>query len=120
MVANSAALDVLRDELPRAIRWVEFRPERPAGAASPHGLSYRITDRGQRAAAQDDVPEDFTPVMTRLSAADLATLDTLITAGIVNSRAEGVLWAVGRLREHPAYNRLQQQIHESDELRTQF
>jgi hypothetical protein len=46
------------------------------------------------------MPEDFTPVMTQLSAADLATLDTLITAGIVNSRTEGVRWAVGRLREH--------------------
>jgi hypothetical protein len=102
VVANGAALDVLRDELPRVIGWVEFRPEGPAGAASPHGLSYRITDRGRRAAAPDDVPEDFTPVMTRLGPADLATLDSLITAGIVNSRAEGVRWAVGRLREHPA------------------
>jgi len=103
LVANSAALDVLRDELvPRLIEWVEFRPESPAGVASPHGLSYRITDRGRRAAAQDDVPEDFTPVMTRLGPADLATLDGLITAGIVNSRAEGVRWAIGRLREHPA------------------
>jgi hypothetical protein len=64
------------------------------------------------------MPEDFTPVMTQLSAADLATLDTLITAGIVNSRTEGVRWAVGRLREHPAYTRLQQQIFESDELKT--
>jgi hypothetical protein len=80
----------------------------------------RTADSGQRAAAQDDVPEDFTPVMTQLSAADLATLDTLITAGIVNSRAEGVRWAVGRLREHPAYTRLQQQIYESNELKTQF
>ena len=102
VVANGAALDVLRDELPRSIRWVEFRPESPAGAASPHGLSYRITDLGQQAATQDDVPEDLTPVMTRLGPADLATLDSLITAGIVNSRAEGVRWAIGRLREHPA------------------
>ncbi len=102
VVANSAALDVLRDELPRSIRWVEFRPESPAGAASPHGLSYRITDRGQQAATQHDVPENLTPVMTRLGPADLATLDSLIKAGIVNSRAEGVRWAIGRLREHPA------------------
>lgn len=102
VVANGAALDVLRDELPRVVGWVEFRPESPAGPASPHGLSYRITDRGRRAVAPDDMPEDFTPVMTRLGPADLATLDSLITAGIVNSRAEGVRWAVGRLREHPA------------------
>jgi hypothetical protein len=102
VVANSAALDVLRDELPCVIGWVEFRPESPAGAASPHGLAYRITDRGRRAVAPDDVPEDFTPVMTRLGPTDLAILDSLITAGIVNSRAEGVRWALGRLREHPA------------------
>ena len=119
VVANSAALDVLRDELPRSIRWVEFRPESPAGAASPHGLSYRITERGRRAAAQDDVPENFTPVMTRLGPTDLATLDSLITAGIVNSRAEGVRWALSRLREHPAYAQLQQQAHQDDEPRTQ-
>jgi len=102
VVASSAALGVLRDALPSSIRWVEFRPESPAGAAGPHGLAYRITDRGQRAAARDDVPEDFTPVMTRLGPADLATLDSLITAGIVTSRADGVRWAIGRLREHPA------------------
>jgi hypothetical protein len=98
VVASSAALDVLRDELPSVIRWVEFRPEPPAGAASPHGLAYRITDRGRRAAALDG----FVPVMTRLGPADLATLDGLVTAGIVNSRAEGVRWAIGRLREHRA------------------
>ena len=50
VVANGAALDVLRNELPSVIRWVEFRPENPAGAASPHGLSYRIqtADSGLR------------------------------------------------------------------------
>jgi len=40
--------------------------------------------------------------MTRLGPADLATLDGLVTAGMVSSRAEGVRWAIGRLREHPA------------------
>jgi hypothetical protein len=102
VVANSRALDVLRDELPLVIRWVEFRPESPTGRASPHGLAYRITDRGRRAPAPDDVPEDFTPVMVRLGSADLATLDSLITAGIVNSRAQGLRWALSRIREHPS------------------
>jgi hypothetical protein len=103
LVANDAALGVLGNELvPRVIRWAEFRPDSPTGAASPYGPSYRITDRGRRTAAPDDVPEDFTPVMTRFGPADLAALDNLITAGIVNSRAEGVRWAVSRLREHPA------------------
>jgi hypothetical protein len=102
VVANSRALDMLRDELPLVIRWVEFRPESPTGPASPRGLAYRITDRGRRAAAPDDVPEDLTPVMVRLGSADLATLDSLITAGIVNSRAQGLRWALSRIREHPS------------------
>jgi hypothetical protein len=98
---NEAALGVLREELPRAIVWVEFRPESQAGAVSPQGLSYRITDRGRSAAARDESPEDLTPVMVRLGRADLVTLDSLITAGIVNSRAEGLRWALSRIREDP-------------------
>lgn len=118
LVANRAALDVLRDDLPLVIRWAEFRPEPPAGTASPLGLSYRITDRGQRAAAPGDMPDDLTPVMVRLGAADLATVDTLIGAGVVTSRAEGLRWALSRLRDHPAYAQLQQQARENDELKT--
>jgi hypothetical protein len=86
LTANDAAVGVLREELPYVIGWVEFRPESQTGAASPRGLSYRITDRGRPDAARDERPEDLTPVMVRLGSADLATLDSLITAGIVNSR----------------------------------
>ena len=119
VTANRAALGLLGDELLPVIAWVEFCPDSPRGSANPHRLAYRITDRGRRAAAPDAGPEDFTPAMTRLGPADLATLDTLISAGIVNSRAEGLRWAVGRLREHPAYVRVQQQVH-ADELKTQL
>jgi len=59
-------------------------------------------------------------VMTRLGAADLATVDTLIAAGIANSRAEILRWAVGRIREHPAYAQLQDRVHEISELKAQF
>ena len=58
--------------------------------------------------------------MVRLGAADLATVDTLITAGVVNSRAGGLPWALSRLREHPAYARLQQRVHEIGELKARF
>ncbi len=109
VTANAAALGVLRDGLPHVIGWVEFRPEVQAGTASPHGLSYRITDPGRTTAARDEAPDDRTPVMVRLGAIDLATLDTLITAGVVTSRAEGLRWALSRLRGHPAYAQLQQQ-----------
>ena len=119
VTASAAALGVLRDGLPGVIGWAEFRPEGEARAASRGGLSYRITDRGRAAAAHDEAPEDLTPVMARLGAVDLATVDTLITAGIVNSRAEGLRWALSRLREDPAYARLQQQARENDEPKIQ-
>ena len=58
--------------------------------------------------------------MTRLGPADLATVDTLITAGIANSRAEILRWTVGRVREHPAYAQFQEGVHEINELKAQF
>ena len=57
---------------------------------------------------------------TRLGAADLATVDTLITAGIASSRAEVLRWAIGRIRENPAYAQLQDRVHEINELKTKF
>jgi len=110
VTANAAALGVLRDKLPRFISWVEFLPEGPASAHSPHRLAYRITDRGPRASTPDEVPDNLTPVMTRLGPADLAAVDALITAGIANSRAEAIRWAVGRIREHPAYAQVQEPV----------
>ncbi len=101
VMANAAALGVLRDGLPEVIGWVEFRPEGEARTAAPHDLAYRITDRARAPQARDEAPDDRTPVMVRLGAADLATLDALITAGVVNSRAEGLRWALSRLRERP-------------------
>lgn len=119
VTANAAALSVLADGLPPVIGWAEFRPEGEAWPASAGGLSYRIADRRHPAAAHDEAPEERTPVMVRLGAVDLATVDTLITAGIVNSRAEGLRWALSRLREHPAYAHLQQQAGENDDSATQ-
>jgi hypothetical protein len=119
-VANGAALDKLSTELPSFIEWVEFRPDNPTGAAVPEGLSYRIVRHRKRAAPPDKAPQELTPVMARLGPADLSTLDTLINAGIANSRAEALRWAVGRIRDHPAYAQLQQRIHEIDELKAQF
>jgi len=115
VTANAAALGVLRDQLPPVIGWAEFRPQGEARPARAGGLSYRIADRGHPAAARDDAPDDGTPVMVRLGTADLAAVDALITAGIVNSRAEGLRWALSRLQEHPAYARLQQQASKDDD-----
>jgi hypothetical protein len=119
--ANGAAIKKVRDALPRFIQWIEILPDRPSGAAErPHGPILRIGGRGGRSRTPDEMSEELTPVMTRLGPADLATVDTLITAGIANSRAEVLRWAVGRIRERPAYAQLQQRVNEIDELKAQF
>jgi len=118
--ANRDVLRKLRDELPRFIGWVEFRADSPGAAGGPHGPVLRLGGPGGRAKALDEVSEELTPVMTRLGAADLTTVDTLITAGIASSRAEVLRWAVGRIREHPAYAQLQERVQEISELKAQF
>ena len=119
--ANGAAVKHAVHDLPRFIQWIEFLPDRPSGAAGrPHGPVLRIGGRGEGARTPDEMSGELTPVMTRLGPADLATVDTLVTAGIANSRAEVLRWAVGRIREHPAYAQLQQRVHEIDELKAQF
>jgi hypothetical protein len=117
--ANRAVIKKVRDDLPRFIGWVEFRPDR-AGGAGPHGPILRLGMRGGRAGTPDEVSEELTPVMTRLGPADLATVDTLITAGIASSRAEVLRWAMGRIRENPAYAQLQERVHEIGQLKAQF
>ena len=52
-----------------------------------------------------------------LGAVDLATLDTLITAGIAASRAEAARWALARIREQPAYARLSERARGPGEPR---
>jgi hypothetical protein len=64
-----------------------------------------------------DAARDFASVQTRLSPADLATVDTLITAGIASSRAEVLRWAIGRIRENPAYAQIQERAREIDDLK---
>ena len=81
---------------------------------------HRIGGRGGRGRTPSQVSDELTPVMTRLGAADLRTVDTLITAGIANSRAELLRWAIGRIRENPAYTQIQERVHEIGELKAQF
>jgi hypothetical protein len=59
-------------------------------------------------------------VRTNLAPADLATVDALITAGIVSSRAEAMRWAIGRIRENPPYAQIQEKAREISELKAQF
>jgi hypothetical protein len=64
--------------------------------------------------------EDLTPAHIRLGPADLATLDALITTGAAASRAEAVSWILARIRERPAYARLDERARELDELKAHF
>jgi hypothetical protein len=117
--ANREVLRKLYDELPRAVGWVEFVADGQSGAAGVRGPIIKIGGRGGRGVPLDEAGE-LTPVMTRLGPADLATVDMLITAGIATSRAEVLRWALGRIREHPAYAQIQERVHEIDELKAQF
>jgi hypothetical protein len=62
----------------------------------------------------------LTPVMARLGPEELETLDTLIAVGIAGSRAEGVRWALARIRERPAYEQIRAHSREIEELKAQF
>jgi hypothetical protein len=62
----------------------------------------------------------LTPVMARLGQEELETVDTLITAGIAGNRAEAVRWALARIRERPAFEKLRERAREIEELKAQF
>ena len=47
-------------------------------------------------------------------------MDALITAGIASSRAEVMRWAIGRIRENPAYAQIQERAREISELKDRF
>jgi hypothetical protein len=118
--ANRERIRKLNDWLPRFVAWLEFQSDSPGGADKPRHHALKIA-RGSRAAKPlDEASEELTPVMTRLGPADLATVDMLITAGIAGSRAEILRWAVGRIRENPAFGQLQDRVREIDELKAQF
>jgi hypothetical protein len=121
--ANRERLKKLHDELPRVIAWVEFQADSPDETDETEKRRRHVLKigRGGRAARPlDDAAEELTPVMTRLGPADLAAVDMLITAGIAGSRAEVLRWAVGRIRENPAYAQLQDRVREISELKARF
>jgi hypothetical protein len=119
--ANSEGLDRLHDGLLPSIAWIQFFPDTPERQAAPsrpdwgHVRSFL----GNRTNMLEAMP-DFTRVATLLGPADLATVDALIMAGVATSRAEVLRWAVGRIRENPAYTGLQERAREMDELKAQF
>jgi hypothetical protein len=75
-------------------------------------------------AALPDIQErehgEATPLLARLGSAGLETLDTLIMTGIAATRAEATRWALDRIRERPAYQRLCELRSDVGKLRNEF
>jgi hypothetical protein len=111
--ARRKAFSKLGEQLRPVAWWIEFR----ASGEARHRGTLRSNLRKPELA---EVDGELTPVMTRLGPPDLATVDTLITAGIATSRAEVLRWAVARIREHPVYAQIQQRVNEISELKAQF
>jgi hypothetical protein len=116
--AHRAAIENLRKKVARKMPFigrVEFTfPPQPGKRGSPvHSMSVSPPDRTATG-------RNLTPVMARLDPSDVAVLDTLITAGIVSNRADGVRWALTRIRERPSYTQLREHIGKIDELKAQL
>jgi hypothetical protein len=117
MFRNKTAMTEFRRYLARNVpeaAQLEFTLDEAAGReATRTVLSLR------RSTAEENAP-GLTPVMARLRPVDLETLDALITAGIVANRAEGLRWALARIRERPAYGQLRERAREIERLKTEF
>ena len=116
--AHGAVIEDLREKVARKmpfIRRVEFTfPVQPGERGHPV-ISMSVGPPDRTATGRN-----LTPVMARLDPSDLEVLDALITAGIVSNRAEGVRWALTRIRERPAYTQLREHIGKIDELKAQL
>ena len=125
---HHAAFTELREELNKlpVPVMLQFVAGGKRGEGEPRGPIIQMI--GRRAGAGADGPGGageapgaaLTPVMARLGADDLETLDTLIAAGVATSRAEAVRWALARIRERPAYGQLRARTREIEELKSQF
>lgn len=119
--ANRQAITSLhRDSQLPSIAWISLIPDTPDRRAPDAVLwGFPSFALGMRSDVADEAP-GFASVRTNLAPADLATVDALITAGIVSSRAEAMRWAIGRIRENPSYAQIQEKAREISELKAQF
>ena len=123
-LANSTAIEqfagYLAEKLPE-IRLVEYTFSNP-NPVTRDGHGPRMSNLvGERLSdIQECERGETTRELTRLGPAGLETLDTLIMAGTAATRAEAIRWALDRIRERPAYQRLRELRSEADELRNEF
>ena len=116
--AHRAALEDLGKKMARKVpsmRRVELTVPRPSGRRGQPVISLSVSPPDRAAAGRN-----LTPVMARLDPGDIEVLDALITAGIVSNRADGVRWALTRIRERPAYAQLREHIGKINELKAQL
>jgi hypothetical protein len=102
--ANSQAITALhRERQIPGIAWIQLIPDTPDRRA-PGAVLWGFPSMffGMRSDVTDG-ERGFASVHIRLGPADLATVDALISAGIATSRAEAMRWALGRIRDNPAY-----------------
>jgi hypothetical protein len=116
--AHRAAIEDLRKKVARkmpSVRRMQFTlPPQPGERGHPV-ISMSVSPPDRTASGRN-----LTPVMARLDPSDVEVLDALITAGIVSNRADGVRWALTRIRERPAYTQLREHIGKIDELKSQL
>jgi len=119
--ANRHAITRLhRDGEFSSIAWFQLIPDTPERRAPEAVLwGFPSFSLGMRSDVADGAP-GFASVKTNLGPADLATVDALITAGIASTRAEVLRWAIGRIRENPAYTQVQQRAREVGKLKGRF
>jgi hypothetical protein len=78
------------------------------------GVAQKLSDY-RRQELGEDIFE-----LARLSADGLETVDTLILAGVADTRGEAIRRALDRMRELPAYRRLHAHVLEAGRLREEF
>jgi hypothetical protein len=105
----------------REIRLVEFTCEKTVDREG-HGPRFTLLTSERLADARAWELGEFTQVdmHTTLGRSGLETVDTLIMAGIADTRADAIRWALARIRERPAYERLRERVREIDQLRRDF
>jgi Arc/MetJ-type ribon-helix-helix transcriptional regulator len=121
-LANTTAREqftsYLAEQLP-GIRLVEYTFANNPVTFDGHGprLSNPVGER------LPDIQErehgEATPLLARLGPAGLETLDTLIMAGTAATRAEAIRWALDRIRERPAHQRLRELRSDADKFRNE-
>ena len=121
-LANYPAIEqfagYLAAKLPE-IRLVEYTFSNNPVTRDGHGprLSNLV---GERPSDIQEQEHGGWPELARLGPAGLETLDTLIMAGTAATRAQAIRWALDRIRERPAYQRLRELRGEADKLRNEF